>query len=116
MKRFLLGGLLILPAAQAAAEMGGSKSFSMPELVVTETKVSQPQTQVTQRIDVVYPDDVARQTTYNRNISEILKYNSGLFVDVLSRNDANWGSFGGLGPKYTPTFWTVCRSTPSWIP
>ena len=36
----------------------------------------------------------------NRNISEILSYQPGIFVAPLSRNDANWGSNGGLGPKY----------------
>jgi len=41
-----------------------------------------------------------RQPLYNRNIAELLRYTSGQFVNVLSRNDANWGSYAGLGPKY----------------
>lgn len=39
-------------------------------------------------------------TTTNRNIAELLRYQPGVAVTVLSRNDANWGSYGGLGPKY----------------
>lgn len=75
-------------------------TYKLPECVVTDCKIIQPQDTVTQKIDVIYADEIELQPTYNRNISELLKYKSGLFVDVLSRNDANWGSFGGLGPKY----------------
>ena len=69
-------------------------------IIVTETKLAQPQTSVTQKVDVIYEDDFAKQTNPNRNLSELLKNTSGQFVNPLSRNDANWGSFGGLGPKY----------------
>ena len=33
-------------------------------------------------------------------MAEIFQYQPGTFASVLSRNDANWGSYGGLGPKY----------------
>ena len=69
-------------------------------IIVTESKIAQPQANATQKVDVVYQDDLARQTNPNRNLSELLKNTSGQFVNPLSRNDANWGSFGGLGPKY----------------
>lgn len=72
----------------------------LSEIVVTETKVAQPKETVTQKVQLLYSSDFKLQTFYNRNISELLKYISGQFVNVLSRNDANWGSFGGLGPKY----------------
>ncbi len=72
----------------------------LSELIVTDTKVAQPQETVTQKIHVINSDDFEQQTVHNRNIAELLQYRPGLFVNVLSRNDANWGSFGGLGPKY----------------
>ncbi len=72
----------------------------LSELVITDTKVGQAQKTVTQKVDQVHPKDFDLQTTYHGNISELLRYTSGQFVNPLSRNDANWGSFGGLGPKY----------------
>jgi iron complex outermembrane recepter protein len=72
----------------------------LSEIVVTETKVAQSKETVTQKVQLLYSSDFELQTLYNRNVSELLKYTSGQFVNALSRNDPNWGSFGGLGPKY----------------
>jgi iron complex outermembrane recepter protein len=72
----------------------------LSEMVVTETKIAQSKETVTQKVQLLYSGDFEQQTLYNRNIAELLQYTSGQFVNVLSRNDANWGSFGGLGPKY----------------
>ena len=72
----------------------------LQNVVVTDTKVGQFQDTVTQKVEVVEAAEIDRHPTLNRNISELLTYKSGLFVNTLSRNDANWGSFGGLGPKY----------------
>jgi len=72
----------------------------LSELVITDSKVAQSQDTVTQKVELFYPEEFEQQTGYNRNIAELLKYTSGQFVNPLSRNDANWGSFGGLGPKY----------------
>lgn len=72
----------------------------LSDLVVTESKIGQSQETVTQKVELFYPEEFDQQTTHNRNITELLKYTSGQFVNPLSRNDANWGSFGGLGPKY----------------
>jgi len=72
----------------------------LSELVITDSKVAQSQGTVTQKVELFYPEEFEQQTGYNRNIAELLKYTSGQFVNPLSRNDANWGSFGGLGPKY----------------
>ncbi|GAM10233.1 ferrichrome outer membrane transporter [Geobacter sp. OR-1] len=72
----------------------------LSDLVVTDSKIAQSQETVTQKVELFYPEEFEQQTTYNRNIAELLQYTSGQFVNVLSRNDANWGSFGGLGPKY----------------
>jgi outer membrane receptor protein involved in Fe transport len=69
-------------------------------MVITDTKINQSQETVTQKVRVLYREEFRRQTSYNRNISELMGYQPGQFVNVLSRNDANWGSFGGMGPKY----------------
>jgi len=72
----------------------------LANMVVTESKVPQARDSVTQNIVVLRSEELAQQTIYNRNIAELLRYTSGQFVNVLSRNDANWGSYAGLGPKY----------------
>lgn len=72
----------------------------LSDLVITDTKIGQSQETVTQKVELYYPEEFEQQTTNNGNIAELLKYSSGQFVNPLSRNDANWGSFGGLGPKY----------------
>jgi iron complex outermembrane receptor protein len=69
-------------------------------MVVTDTKVAQATTSVTQNILVLHRDDIERQPDVNRNLAEFMRYTAGQFVNVLSRNDANWGAYGGLGPKY----------------
>jgi len=68
--------------------------------VVTDTKIPQQQKNVTQKVIVIESEEFDRVTTANRNIAELLQYQPGAAVTVLSRNDANWGSYGGLGPKY----------------
>ena len=73
----------------------------LQELVVTESKVPREQREVTQDVRVIDSDAIEQlPVPPNRNISEILTYQPGIFVSPLSRNDANWGSNGGLGPKY----------------
>lgn len=72
----------------------------LANMVVTDTKVAQSPHSVTQKIVVLRSEDIARQPDVHRNLAELLRYTSGQFVNVLSRNDANWGSYAGLGPKY----------------
>lgn len=69
-------------------------------VIVTDTKTDEAQENITQKVNVIFDDHVAAQATSSRNISELLQYQPGVAVTVLSRNDANWGSYGGLGPKY----------------
>lgn len=73
---------------------------SLADMVVTDAKRPQPPSSVTQKIVVLHKDDIDRLPVANRNLAEQVRYTSGQFVNVLSRNDANWGSYGGLGPKY----------------
>jgi outer membrane receptor protein involved in Fe transport len=70
------------------------------DIVVTDTKIAQTKESVTQKIVVINDAEFERLTIYNRNIAELLNYSAGQYVNVLSRNDANWGSYSGLGPKY----------------
>jgi iron complex outermembrane recepter protein len=70
------------------------------DMVVTDTKVAQPKESVTQKIIVLHADDINGQPDGSRNLAELMRYTSGQFVNTLSRNDANWGSYAGLGPKY----------------
>ncbi len=111
-RQFLpLGTLLIAVFALAAwgqtdkpAERPGTESDSnRPRYVievVTDTKIPQEQKNVTQKVTVLDSADFSQLTTINRNIAELLQYQPGVAITALSRNDANWGSYGGLGPKY----------------
>jgi iron complex outermembrane receptor protein len=72
----------------------------LPAIVVTDSKLEQPQVIVTQSLRIIYADEMAERPENQRNLSELLRFEPGVFVLPLSRNDANWGSYGGLGPKY----------------
>ncbi len=72
----------------------------LAKMVVTESKILQAADSVTQKIAVLHRNDIERLPCHNCNLTELLRYTSGQFVNVLSRNDANWGSYAGLGPKY----------------
>lgn len=104
--------LAIAPAGAALADDEALRSLplsrfveavsleELADMVVTDTKVAQPRDSVTQKIVVLQAEDIRRQPEGNRNLAELMRYTSGQFVNVLSRNDANWGSYAGLGPKY----------------
>lgn len=69
-------------------------------IVVTASKVEKPQEQVTQKVNVITEDEIDFYVSGKGNISELLTFEPGVFVNVLSRNDANWGAVGGLQHKY----------------
>lgn len=73
---------------------------ALGNMVITDTKVAQSHDSATQNIEVILSDTMEQRPMNNRNVAELLRYSSGQFVNVLSRNDANWGSYAGLGPKY----------------
>jgi len=103
-KRIIFIGVIIILAVASMVQGQETKttkdSYLMDPVLVTATKEPQPEKVLTQRSDVIYDTEFDQYVYGNRNISEILKYQPGTFVNVLSRNDANWGSYGGLGPKY----------------
>jgi iron complex outermembrane receptor protein len=85
------------PSAKAAKQPAIRE---LSAIIVTESKIEQPDGNVTQSVRVLYAEEIAERPASQRNLSEILRYEPGVFVLPLSRNDANWGSYGGLGPKY----------------
>jgi iron complex outermembrane recepter protein len=87
-------------SGQKDANAEEKKAYGMEEIVVTESKIPQTEENITQKIDVITQEEIERTGYNNKNISEIFTYQPGTFISVLSRNDANWGAYGGLGPKY----------------
>ncbi|MBI9036307.1 MAG: TonB-dependent receptor [Bacteroidales bacterium] len=68
--------------------------------VVTASKSEQFSSAVTQKVDVVTQRQIESMVSGNRNLAELIQYLPGASVKALSRNDANWGAYGGIGPKY----------------
>jgi iron complex outermembrane receptor protein len=97
---FFLHAGLAFAAESAEKRESSSENIEKQEMVVTASKLPQTQGNVTQLIDVISQQDIDRMVLGNRNLAELLMYQPGISVSVLSRNDANWGSYGGLGPKY----------------
>jgi len=89
-----------LPCSAGAPDVFELSLEELASVVVTDTKIAQSHGSVTQKVEIVEDGEIDRHTALKRNLSDLLIYKSGLFINTLSRNDANWGSFGGLGPKY----------------
>ncbi|MCC6549077.1 MAG: TonB-dependent receptor [Ignavibacteriaceae bacterium] len=71
------------------------------QVVITPSKFPQLAGNVTQKIDVITSQNIEAAIAGNRNISEVISKLPGASVVSLSRNDANWGTYGGIGPKYS---------------
>lgn len=71
------------------------------DVVITPSKLARSVDDVTQKVDVIQSRDINQVVSGNRNICEIISKLPGVSVSVLSRNDANWGTYGGIGPKYS---------------
>ena len=93
-------GLFVHPPSYAQ-EKKPPEPYRLDDIVVTAAKIPLPEENVTQKVNVIHDTEWEHYTYADRNISEILQYQPGTFVNPLSRNDANWGSYGGLGPKYS---------------
>jgi outer membrane receptor protein involved in Fe transport len=83
-----------------AEQEGQGIEYVREPYIVTATKMPELQKDITQKVDVIPATQMDEMVYPQRNIAEIMKYKPGAFVNVLSRNDANWGSYGGLSPKY----------------
>jgi iron complex outermembrane recepter protein len=70
-------------------------------VVITPSKLPQLKGNVTQKIDLIDTKEIETNVSGNRNVCEVIAKLPGASVSVLSRNDANWGTYGGIGPKYS---------------
>ena len=101
----VLASLLVGPGAFGAERTERMDVYDLSleklsELVVTDTKIAQSRDTVTQKLETIRAVDLERMAAPGRNLAEYLRYTAGQFVNPLSRNDANWGAYAGLGPKY----------------
>ena len=78
-----------------------TKTKAIDEVVITGSKTYRQAGNVTQKIDVIKAMEIDASVLGNLNISEITTRKPGASVSALSRNDANWGTYAGIGPKYS---------------
>ncbi|MFZ4621560.1 MAG: TonB-dependent receptor [Bacteroidota bacterium] len=71
------------------------------EVVVTASKQIESKGNVTQKFDIISDSILSSIVFANNNISEAVGRTPGTAARPLSRNDANWGTYGGIGPKYS---------------
>jgi iron complex outermembrane receptor protein len=91
--------LIFLPVLLTAQEM--NSVVPMSEVVVTASKQSESKGNVTQKIDIISDSILSTIVFANNNLSEAVGRTPGTAARPLSRNDANWGTYGGIGPKYS---------------
>jgi iron complex outermembrane recepter protein len=70
-------------------------------VVITPSKLPQLTRNITQKVDFIDSKEIETTVSGNQNICEIITKLPGSSTCVLSRNDANWGTYGGIGPKYS---------------
>ena len=100
MKRLLFSALsLALLCAPVVAD-DEADVYEMGEMIITGSKLPQTPGNVTQKISIITADEIGSLVLGNGNLAEVLSYTPGNFANVLSRNDANWGSSGGLAHTY----------------
>lgn len=100
-KKLLITGLLTISLLQVFAQESVKDTITIEVITVTASKTPQSVGNVTQKIDVIDSKEIGKVVSGNRNISEVLMYKPGASVSTLSRNDANWGTYGGIGAKYS---------------
>jgi len=100
-KGLFLAGYITITFLSANAQETLKDTVQLDVVVVTASKVPQSMGNVTQKIDIIDSKEFGSLVSGNRNISEVIMYKPGASVTALSRNDANWGTYGGIGPKYS---------------
>lgn len=98
---FLFSLFSVVVYAQTTPGRYSGETAEMESIVVTATKTPMVKSGVTQKVDVITEDEIDTYISGKRNIAELLTFEPGFFISVLSRNDANWGSVGGLPHKYS---------------
>lgn len=93
----MLAGPATVYAEEASTQ---TPDFDLEQIVITATKTERPLDKVTQKVTVIDKEEIDKIVSGNKNLSELLMYQPGIAVSVLSRNHANWGTYGGLGPNY----------------
>jgi iron complex outermembrane recepter protein len=91
----------LLSPLSSFCQVEARDTLNLDEVVITATKEATSTGNVTQKIDVIRAASIAVLIQGNNNIAEALQYQPGASVSALSRNDANWGTYGGIGPKYS---------------
>ncbi len=103
MKHLLVSALsLLLVGVPVVADDEADEGdvYEMQEMIITGSKRPQTPGNVTQKISIITADEMGSLVLGNGNLAEVLSYTPGNFANVLSRNDANWGSSGGLAHTY----------------
>lgn len=101
---YLFIGLSPVVLAQEETDDKNVFQLSLEELmnvVITPSRTLRFAENVTQKIDVINSKEIQQTVSGNRNVCEVIGRLPGASVTVLSRNDANWGTYGGIGPKYS---------------
>ena len=100
-KKILMTGFLYLTLMSAFSQNLTKDTILVNEVVITGSKTPQSPGNITQKIDIIDKKEINNIISGNRNVSEAIMYTPGVSVAALSRNDANWGTYGGIGPKYS---------------
>ncbi|NLA50383.1 MAG: TonB-dependent receptor plug domain-containing protein, partial [Bacteroidales bacterium] len=93
--------ILLLFLHPAFSQNNYIDTLKLKEVVVTSSKIPQSPGNVTQKIDIIDSREISKLVSGNRNVSEAIMYKPGASVTALSRNDANWGTYSGIGAKYS---------------
>ena len=100
-KSLLFAGLITLSLLKGFAQESINDTIAIEGITVTASKMPQSVGNVTQKIDIIESKEIGKVVSGNRTISEAMMYKPGSSVSSLSRNDANWGTYGGIGAKYS---------------
>jgi outer membrane receptor protein involved in Fe transport len=100
---YLLLALYIAPFRTSAQESAATADtlIDLNEVLITGSKQYRSAGNVTQRIDLIPIRQADWVVSGNNNLAEVLQQKPGVSVAALSRNDANWGTYAGIGPKYS---------------
>jgi len=98
---FCLSLLTFVISGMSYSQEPVTDTIKMEEVVITGSRQYQPAGSVTQKIDVIPSKEFGSVVSGNNNLSEVIAQQPGASVSALSRNDANWGTYAGIGPKYS---------------